>query len=340
MVAHPAVTVSVAIPPAGSIARSRQRAATAARSMKAGPRGMKSVRHIAAVSAVAVVALVVVPAVGSAPASAQTGAPWWTNKSPKPRESDGAVVLTLRFPRAGRVRYKTFDGTCTQDPLSKASRDNRPCEPQARAPEDYAAVDGEVVFTSSGFKDIRIPIVNDDLAETTEAFTIEAWEEPNGDWPLYRSDVIVRITDDETAGTETAPAAVAATTTTAATSGRSSSSAVGSPRPTTGTATAPAIADHASTPTTPTTATTAPPTADLQVALPNGEFRPQSSPELTSEEPAKPEGDRGGSTSVWVFGVGAAILAALALAPRRRRSSPTPLTADERGQDLITEEVV
>ena len=303
---------------------------------------MKSARHIAAVSAAVVFALVVVPAVGSAPAAAQTGTPWWTNKSPRPVESDGAVVLTLSFGRPGRVRYRTFDGTCSQDPLSNSSWDKRPCEPQARAPEDYAAIDGDVVFTSSGAKSIRIPIVNDDLAERTEAFTIEAWEEPNADWPLYRTDVIVRITDDETADRGTTPAAAASPPTTAAVNSRSSSSTVGSPRPATGPATVPMVADHASTPTTAATATTARPSG-AEVALPTGELGPAPGPELTGAGPETPGTERegGGSRSGWAVGFGAAILAALVFMPRRRRSSSTPaVTHEEPGQDLITEEVI
>jgi hypothetical protein len=92
-------------------------------------------------------------------------------------------VLTLKFTngsRPGRVRYQTFDGT-------------------ARAPEDYTALSDEVIFTGSEAMMIRIPVVDDDLAEGTEDFTVRAWEEPPpaDPWPQGPSTATVRIIEDD-----------------------------------------------------------------------------------------------------------------------------------------------
>ena len=117
------------------------------------------------------------------PAGAQMGGPWWTTKSTEVRESDGEVVLTHKFTngsRPGRARYQTFDWT-------------------ARAPEDYTALSDAVIFTGSEAMTIRIPVVDDDLAEGSEDFTVRAWEEPPpaDPWPPGPNTATVRIIDDD-----------------------------------------------------------------------------------------------------------------------------------------------
>ncbi len=134
-------------------------------------------------AAVWAVVIVVAPTLVTPPAAAQMGGPWWTTKSLEVRESDGEVVLTLKFTngsRPGRVRYQTFDGT-------------------ARAPEDYTALNGEVIFNGSEAMTIRIPVVDDDLAEGSEDFTVRAWEEPPpaDPWPPGPNTATVRIIEDD-----------------------------------------------------------------------------------------------------------------------------------------------
>lgn len=231
-------------------------------------------------------------------------------------ESDGEVVLTLsQHPGgSGRLRYSTADGTCVPPPRAgdafEGFREQPPCEPEARAPADYGAVDGVFDGTTRS-KTIRIPIVDDDLSEGTEAFTVYAWGEPNG----YNTDpyggpsVIVRIDDDDSDDSGK-PAASTATTTTAAGSQPSSSA------PVLTVPTAPSPDEHA-------------PAPDLAVAVPSAELRPGQGFELTSEEPRGPAagrgGERDGSASWLALGLGtaAAAVGAVALLRRRKQWSPT-----------------
>ena len=92
---------------------------------------------------------------------------------PRPRESDGEVVLTLSKQTPGRIVFRTVDGSCT-DAYSGEQLDY--CRPPASAPDDYQAVSGEVLFTGAGSKRITIPIVNDDVAEGNQAFEFQAHE--------------------------------------------------------------------------------------------------------------------------------------------------------------------
>ena len=291
---------------------------------------------------VAGLTLVLLTTLVGAPADAQLSSPpTMTPAAPRPLESDVEVVLTISSRAAGtRFRYMTFDGTCAP-PSGNAELHERfnkpPCEPEARAPADYTAVDGEVVFTESGCstsgcrqaasRTIRIPIVDDDLAEGTEAFTVIAWEEPNGysTYPYDGPSVIVRINDNETVSTGEAVAPNSTTATGARPS--SASAAAGSQRPTSGppiAATGPTIANSAANPTTAPRQTT-----DVELALPTEELHPGPGFELTSEEVASPptQPDGGGSrpASRWRFGLGGATAAvgALAFRQRRRRWSPT-----------------
>jgi hypothetical protein len=258
---------------------------------------------------------VVLALVGS-PAGAQMGSPWWTPKSPEPLESDGEVVLTLSFSRPGRVVYRTFDGTCPppQPPVAYCGNPNRPCDPQARAPEDYTAVSGEVIFTETGTGrntgTIRIPIVDDDLAEGDEFFTVEAVEQPNTE-PIAGACAIVRITDDdETVDTGGKPATAATTT---AAGGRSSGSAPVLTVPPTPSP----IGDR--------------PVPDLAVELASPLLQAGPGFELTSDGPPAPAPGRGsenggGGSAAWLAPalVAAAVsVGALALVRRRRRWSPT-----------------
>ena len=190
-------------------------------------------KRIGAAIAVIGVALTLV----TPPAAAQNGSAWLAPKSPEPLESAGEVVLTVSMWRAGRVEYRTIDGACQVTYSRVGSAPDAVCsEGDARAPEDYTATSGELVFTEGGSKTITIPIVDDDLAEGDKAFTMAAWEEVNADPWIDRGDaVVVRIVDDETTDTGGEPAAPAAESSTDATpeGGQSSGSAVGAPAPTT-----------------------------------------------------------------------------------------------------------
>ena len=226
-------------------------------------------------------------------------------------ESDGEVVLTLSQDPggSGRLRYSTADGTCVPPPRAgdafEGFREHPPCEPEARAPADYTAVDG--VFDGPGSKTIRIPIVDDDLSEGTEAFTVYAWGEPNGydTDPYGGPSVIVRIVDDDVSET----GAPATTTTTAA--GQPSGS---DPLPTTVPTPSP-IEDL--------------PVSNRVVAVPSAELRPGPGFELTSEGSPVPAAGRrrgGGSASSWLapgLGIAAAGVGAVAFLRRRKQWSPT-----------------
>lgn len=229
-------------------------------------------------------------ALGTPTAQAQTGGPVF-NRNPGVVESDGEVVLTLSisWARPARVRYQTFDA-------------------EAKSPGDYTAVSGEAVFAGGNSWQIKIPIVDDDVAEDDETFTVRAWEEPDDGWPWGVA--TVRIADDDRAVGTGPPAAVTSTT----------SDAVGVRSP---------VEPRSGVAVDPPTTTAAPPSPGLQVALPDGEFRPGPGFELTSEgapeTAAQRRGGGGGSAAGLVIGSGTAALGvgALAIVRRRRRWSPT-----------------
>lgn len=294
---------------------------------------MRYLRRLALI----VVALTLV----TAPAAAQNGSAWLTPKNPEPTESAGKVVLTVSMWRAGRVAYQTFDGSCRVSYPPAGGPPNVICSEyaKARAPEDYAASSGELVFTAGGKQTITIPIVDDGVAEGNEEFTMVAWEEVNADpWIPRGSSVTVRIVDDEvdpSAGASAAPAAGTSTNTNSAApaagsstsatvaGGQISGSAVGAPAPTSPKAPA------AGGPSNPaTTTTTPPPSPDLEVASPEGGVQPEPSIELTRERAPEPAAARGGeagdSASGFVIGLAIAAFCVGALAVRRRRQwSPT-----------------
>lgn len=93
------------------------------------------------------------------PADSQTFMPYWDPDTVQVLESERQVVLTLRKSGPGHVHYQTEDRT-------------------ARAPDDYGAVSGDEIFTTGGSesKTIRIPIVDDNLDEASEAFSVLAHE--------------------------------------------------------------------------------------------------------------------------------------------------------------------
>jgi hypothetical protein len=262
-------------------------------------------RGIGAGVAVIVVALTLV----TPPAAAQNSSAWLTPRSPEPLESAGEVVLTVSLWRAGRVAYRTYDGACSVDYSRGGSPPDATCSGSgARAPEDYAATSGELVFDVGGSKTIKIPIVDDDLAEGDEAFTLAAWEEVNADPWLPRGDsVIIRIIgNDRNDGS--APARTAATVV----SSRPSSSPPGATVP-------------------PRTAPIDNPTvADLEEELASPLLQPGPGFELSSGKAPKPApargGPDGGSESPWLaagLGIAAAGVIAAALMRRRKQWSPT-----------------
>ena len=108
-------------------------------------------------------------------------------------EKDGRVVLTLSRSTPGRVVYRTKNGSCRNPYNGQPST----CRREARAPDDYEGVEGEVTFTGRGSHEIVIPIVDDDLVEGMEAFEVEAHElTDTGGW-AGSSWAIVSIIDDE-----------------------------------------------------------------------------------------------------------------------------------------------
>ena len=247
------------------------------------------------------------------PATAQpVDSPRLSPGQPKPRESDGELVLTLSKQTPGRIVYRTSDGSCT-DPYSGAEN-TYSCRPAARAPEDYGAVSGEVVFTAAGSKRITIPIVNDDVAEGFEAFEVQAHEvEDTGGW-AGAATAIVRITDDDGAPDDGGEPAAATTT-----PGQQSGAA---PVPTVRSARAPA----ARAPAPPTTA--ASPSAGVDVTVASGELRPAPGSEPVTDaalapaaQPGRRTDGRSGSASWLPFVLVAA--GALLWSGRRTRRLPT-----------------
>lgn len=242
---------------------------------------------------------------GIPPAGAQLGNPGWGGDVDVD-EAAGEVVLTLEFGGTGNVKYRTIDET-------------------ARAPEDYTAVSGEVVFTHPGSRKIRIPIADDTLAEGGyETFAVHAVEEPNPDpWPYAGDTVTVRIIDDDTAE---APTAEAPSSSTSAGSLGQDSQGVNGGSPST-VVEAPSATDGAAL-TTQTSTTAA---AAREPALP--ELRPGPGFELTSTAAARLSDSQettreaGGSFPSTMVVSGTAAFAsgalALALVKRRCRWSPT-----------------
>lgn len=270
-------------------------------------------------------AIVVVLSLLTSPAAAQNGTAQLGPKSPYPLESVGQVVLTITMWRAGRVTYKTIDGTCRVDYPPTGGEPEANCwGQQARAPEDYTLTSGEMVFTTGGTKMITIPIVDDSEAEYDEAFTFAAWEEANADPFIPRGDSLtVRIDDEEDRPRDeyySAPPARSSTNTVAA-SGQSSGSTVGAAGPTSAIPPGAGAAAAAV-----TTTTTEPRSRSLQVALPDAELRPGPGFELTSEDLPQTAPDPaggGGPDGLSVGTIAALGVGALAVTRRRRRWSAT-----------------
>lgn len=230
----------------------------------------------------------------------------------QPVESSGEVVLTLSKRTPGRIIYRSVDGSCT-DPYSGQTRSY--CLPTARAPEDYHAVSGEVVFTAAGSRRIVVPIVNDNLAEGYEAFEVQAHElEDTNGW-AGGSFAIVRINDDDEGDGNPRGEVTSTTTTTRG----GAPGAVPAP-------TLPLRAPLARLSAPPTTA--APPARDLEIALSADELRPGSGFELPDADSLPPGVNggrrRGGPTAGLAFGLGNAALGVGvgAWVHRRRRWSP------------------
>jgi hypothetical protein len=246
--------------------------------------------------------------VGISPARAQTYIPHWDPEFVGVPESSGTVVVTLKMHGPGRVEYQTADGSCE----GRFTSPTTTCGgPYARAPGDYGAVSGEVVFTAAGSRQITIPIVNDSQVEGLESFTVWATAGPD------KGSAQVWIEDDEGdtgSASETAGAPTSTTT-------------IRRPAPGSGPliTVPPVSAPRVNPPSAPT----ASPSSDLEVKLASGELRRGPGFELTSVESAHPAADRShgkdGSAPSLALGVGAAAaVGGVAISARRRRQwSPT-----------------
>ncbi|MGQ0431851.1 MAG: Calx-beta domain-containing protein [Microthrixaceae bacterium] len=256
--------------------------------------------------------LLAVLILAAAPAEAQNGSVWLSPTEPARIESAGEVVLTISLWRAGRVAYQTYDGACSITYSPGGTSPDATCnEGGARAPDDYTAASGELVFTEvEGSKTIKIPIADDDRAEGDEGFTFAAWEVANADPWIDRGDsVIVTIIDDEASDGR------AVATTTTAPERRPPGAAP--------LATVPSLPDPIGDRAVPGLAHT---------ALPS-EITPGPGFELTGDGSLGPaaarEGERGGPTSGSFSGLAAGVgasalgLSALAAVRRRGRWSPT-----------------
>lgn len=265
-------------------------------------------------------------ALGTPLAEAQPGGTDMRPRSPRVLESDGEVVLTLTIsaPRPTRVKYRTFDV-------------------EAKTPGDYTAVSGEALIFGNTVT-IRIPIVDDDGAESEETFIVRSWEappeevspEPPKNWP-WGTAIVRLIDDDSDVGTgspdavssttsEDAPAPAAVSTTLMPRGAHFSSSAID--------ARAPIAVDAATT----STITTAVPPTPGEVALPLDELRPGPGFEDTGEEAREAVTERGGvggdSASGLVIGSGLAAIGVGALAAVRRRQRRSTSQSDRLDPDL------
>lgn len=257
-------------------------------------------------------ALVVPPATGqTGPVICDPGECFgWSPRSAQVVESAGEIVLTYTSYEPGRVVYYTSDGDCSRYPLDPSD-----CgRPQARAGEDYVAVRGEWIFTEAGSRTIRIPVIDDDLAEPEEAFTVNASQYDDVAEQTVWDNATIRIGDDDPGSGSDAPPA----TVTPAGDRPSGSSTVDAPPP------APVRAPGA--PGT-TTVVSLPP--DLEVALPSGELEPGPGFELMTErdpEPPPERDDRSGGSASWLaFALGTTALGSggVVWLRRQRRWSPT-----------------
>ena len=260
---------------------------------------------------------------GIHPATAQTYLPIWSPDDVEVAESAGAVVLTIVKAGPGQVRYRTEDGDCGKD--SEIGGRTTDCGPGARAPDDYRAVSGQLVFTEAGSKKITIPIVDDLLDEgDSEAFTVFATEvDEKGGWVAGTNAATVRISDDDgvsnSDGAVEPAAAPPSTTTTTRRLARGSSPIVTVP-PGRG-----AVGNAAP-------GATPSPSSNLAPDLASDELRPGPGFELTSDEGRQPAPDRpaetggtGGSGVLLGLGLGTAALVGggVMWARQRRRWSPT-----------------
>jgi hypothetical protein len=251
--------------------------------------------------------------VGVSPASAQTYVPHWSPEVVEVDESSGIVVMTLRKHGPGPVRWRTEDGSCVgYDNMVQPP--SRQCAAPARAPDDYGAVSGEVIFTEAGTRTITIPIVDDGLDEGwAEAFTVIATEVDERAGGAVGSRGTVRIIDDDGDSND-----AEATTTTMAGDGQSSSGPV---------PTVPPVGSPVAGASEPPSAT--PPAPDLDVALASDELPPGPGFEVAGDGLSGPERgtDRGGSggSAPWLgFGVVIAAVASAASVSMRRRRRSTP----------------
>ena len=258
---------------------------------------------------------------GSPPAAAQNGSAWLSPESPEALESSGEVVITVSMWRAGRVAYRTVDGSCQVSFSPGGTPPDTSCSGDgADSPEDYTATSGELIFATGGSQRITVPIVHDSVADSGEAFTLIAWEEANADPWIDRGDsVIVRIYDEvEPTAEESAGSPQGNSNVSPAASGRSSASPAGA-GVTTLPSTSVAEKESAATP-------GSVPSSELATS-PGAGGEPESDVRLTndggSEGTAQPTRGRDGSR----FGLAALVTAALgvgvlaALLGRHRRGS-------------------
>jgi hypothetical protein len=130
-------------------------------------------------------------------AGAQNYVPFWTPDTVDVAESSGTIELTITKAGPGHVRYWTGDGRCEAGGPSFPQHAPDDCEPGAQAPRDYGAVSGDLVYAEAGSKKVQVPIVNDNLDETREAFTVYAYEGTDRPINWTGTTGIVWIIDDD-----------------------------------------------------------------------------------------------------------------------------------------------
>lgn len=132
-------------------------------------------------------------------------------------EHQRQIVLTFTKIEAGRVVYWTQDGTCwdgLEQPgwgldavtTTSSTTPSEKCQqPPAEAPEDYAELSGEMVFTEPGSRSLTVTIVDDGRDEGDEYFMVRASEYDDVARQTTWHFSEIRIVDDDGPGTPGAP---------------------------------------------------------------------------------------------------------------------------------------
>ena len=110
-----------------------------------------------------------------------------SERSLSAREDESEVTVSLLLHRG------------TNDPSLEVSVDYQTADDTAKAGEDYVATSGTVTFAPGETnKQVMVQLLNDTMAEPEEQFSL-VLSSPSGSVSLSRSNVVIRIQDDDQA---------------------------------------------------------------------------------------------------------------------------------------------